>query len=68
MCVTHADIDRSGLVVSPGQEELATLATNTNHPTVASVTKQLQAMLEDEERGEAARLALVKLYEAVESG
>ena len=63
----HADIDRSGLVVSPGQEELATLATNTHHPTVASVTKQLQAMLEDEERGEAARLALVKLYEAVES-
>lgn len=60
----HADIDRSGLVVAPGEEELASLAANTRDPTVATVAQKLTALLEDENKAPAARLALVKLYEA----
>ena len=62
----HTEIDDGGLVVSPGPEELAALQRNARDPTVARVAAALAARLDDADEGPAARLALVKLYEAME--
>ena len=63
----HAEVDDGGLVVRPGPEELEALQHNGRDPTVARVATALAARMDDEVEGAAARLALVKLYEAVES-
>ena len=60
----HADVDRAAVVVAPGEAELARMAADASHPTVATVARKLAALLEDEAQAPAARLALVKLYEA----
>ena len=60
----HAEIDRTGLLVSPGEEELDALRNAVGHPTLSTVARRLDAFKDDPERAAAARLALVKLYEA----
>ena len=61
----HAEIDQQNLLVAPGPEELHALTQDPRNPSVGNVAAQLAALLDDPEQGPAARLALVKLYEAV---
>ena len=57
-------VDDAGLFVKPGAEELDALRHDRSHPAVASVARKLAALLDDPDEAPAARLALVKLYEA----
>ncbi len=59
----HIDLDDEKLLVKPGAEELSDLTGNSSDPTVALVARRLSELAEEE--NEVARLALVKLYEAV---
>ena len=61
----HVDIDDAALVVAPGDDELAALAEDAANPAVSTVATRLAELMDDPERGDAARLALVKLHEAV---
>jgi len=63
----HLDIDRSGLVVAPGEHELQALADNAANPATRQVAQRLVELLDDAEQGDAARLALVKLHEATQA-
>jgi len=60
----HVDIDLTALRVAPGEDELAALANDAANPATSTVANRLADLLDDPERGDAARLALVKLYEA----
>ena len=61
----RAEVDKRALLIAPGADELAALTQDVRHPTIASVATRLHALVDDPDRGGAARLALVRLYEAV---
>lgn len=61
----HLDIDQSALGVVPTEQELEALAGDVANPATSAVATRLAGLLDDPDRGEAARLALVKLHEAV---
>ncbi len=60
----RAEINKQALLIAPGTAELEALTQDARHPTLASVATKLNALIDDEQKGPAARLALVKLYEA----
>jgi len=61
------EIDQSALLVAPGDDELQALTEDARHPTLARVATTLKFALEDPVKSRAARLALVKLYEATQN-
>ncbi len=60
----HTEIDQRGVLIAPGEVELQALTQDRSNQTIAGVAARLAALLDDEDQGPAARLALVKLYEA----
>ncbi len=61
-----AEIDRAGLLVRPGEEELHALQNSLSNPTLSVVAQRLSRLQDDPEQAAAARHALVKLYEVTQ--